>query len=126
VDRAVNSPLSGCRVLLVEDEMIVAGLLEDMLVNLGCTLVGPAARVDQALAIIGSATIDAAVLDLNLNGEKSYPIADVLAVRRVPFVLSTGYEKESLPSGYQRFPLLRKPFHRSELGDTLTKIMSLE
>ena len=80
----MNSPFSGRRVLLVEDEMIVAWLLVDMLDDLGCAIVGPATSVNQALAMIDAEAIDAAVLDVNLNGQMSYPIADVLAARGVP------------------------------------------
>ena len=120
----MNSPLSGRRVLVVEDEMIVAWLLEDMLADFGCVVVGPAARVEQALAVIDAEAIDAAVLDLNLNGQKSYPVADALAARGVPFVFSTGYDKGSLLDGYRSFPVLQKPYHRAELGDTLAKLLT--
>jgi CheY-like chemotaxis protein len=120
----MNSPFSGRRVLLVEDEMIVAWLLEDMLADLGCAVVGPAANVHQALAMIDAEAIDAAVLDVNLNGKMSYPIADALAARGVPFVFSTGYDKDSLLDGYRTFPVLQKPFHRSELVDTLAKLLT--
>jgi CheY-like chemotaxis protein len=106
----MTSPLSGRRVLVVEDETMVAWLLEDMLADLGCTVVGPAARVNQALAMLDAEAIDAAVLDVNLNGQKSYPVADALAARGVPFVFSTGYNKDSLPNSYQSFPVLQKPF----------------
>ena len=106
----MNSPYSGRRVLMVEDEMIVAWLLEDMLTDLGCSVIGPAGSVNQALAMIEAELIDAAVLDVNLNGEMSYPIADALAARGVPFVFSTGYNKDSLPNSYQSFPVLQKPF----------------
>ena len=121
-----DSPLSGRRVLVVEDEMIVAWLLQDMLADLGCAVVGPAARVAQALAMIEAEAIDAAVLDVNLNGQKSYPVADALAARGVPFVFSTGYETESLPNDYQSLRLLQKPFKRSELGDTLAQLLTPE
>ena len=87
----MNSSLYGRRVLVVEDEMIVAWLLEDMLADFGCTIVGPAARIDQALAMIKAEALDAAVLDVNLNGQQSYPLADALVTRGVPFVFSTGY-----------------------------------
>jgi DNA-binding NtrC family response regulator len=119
----VNSPFSDRRVLLVEDEMLVAWLLEDMLADLGCAVVGPASSVNQALAMIDVEAIDAAVLDVNLNGQKSYPIADALAARGVPFVFSTGYDKDTLPNAYRAFPVLQKPFHRSELNDTLAKLL---
>ena len=67
--------------------------------------------------------IDVAVLDVNLNGEMSYPIADALAARGVPFVFVTGYDKDRMLDGYRCFPVLQKPFHRSELSDTLAKML---
>jgi CheY-like chemotaxis protein len=118
----VNNRFSGRRALLVEDEPIVAWLLKDMLVDLGCSVVGPAADVNQALAMIDAQSIDVAVLDVNLRGQMSYPIADVLVARGVPFVFSTGYDKDRLLNGYRTFPALQKPFHRSDLGDTLAKL----
>jgi CheY-like chemotaxis protein len=120
-----DNPLSGRRVLVIEDEMIVAMLLEDMLADLGCTVLGPAARVDQALMIIAAAgALDAAVLDVNLNGQKSYPVADALIARGVPFLFATGYRRDSLMNGYRSFPQLEKPFKRSELGDALAKLLT--
>jgi CheY-like chemotaxis protein len=120
----VNNRFSGRRVLLVEDEPIVAWLLKDMLVDLGCSVIGPAADVNQALAMIDAESIDVAVLDVNLRGQMSYPIADVLVARGVPFVFSTGYDKDRLLDGYRTFPALQKPFHRSDLGDTLAKLLA--
>jgi CheY-like chemotaxis protein len=121
----INGPLSGRRVLVVEDEMLVAMLLEDMLADLGCTVVGPAARVEQALAMIETAaSLDAAVLDLNINGQKSYPVADALVAGGVPFVFATGYGPHSLMNGYSWFPLLQKPFKRLELGKALMKLLT--
>ena len=111
--------LSGRRILVVEDEVMVSWLLEDMLGQLGCAVVGPAARVDQALAIIDGSEIDAAILDVNLNGEKSYPIADALAACGVPFVFSTGYGRKGLRDCYADVPMLQKPYKRSALGDAL-------
>ena len=120
----MNSRLSGRKVLVVEDEMIVAWLLEDMLVDLGCTIVGPATSVNQALAMIDAEAFDAAVLDVNLDGQMSYPVADALTARGMPFVFSTGYDKDTLRDGYRTFPVLQKPFHRSELGDALAKLLT--
>jgi CheY-like chemotaxis protein len=120
----VNDRFSGRRVLLVEDEPIVAWLLKDMLVDLGCSVVGPAADVNQALAMIEAESIDVAVLDVNLRRQMSYPIADVLVARGVPFVFSTGYDKDRLLDGYRTIPTLQKPFHRSDLGDTLAKLLA--
>jgi DNA-binding NtrC family response regulator len=78
-----ESLLSGRRVLIVEDEVMVAWALEDTLADIGCVIVGPAARVNQALAMIETEVIDMALLDINLNGEKSYPVSDALAARGV-------------------------------------------
>ena len=120
----MNSSFSGRRVLLVEDEMLVVWLLEDMLADLGCTVVGPASNINQALAMIDAEAIDVAVLDVNLNGQMSYPVADALAARGVPFVFSTGYDKDTLLDGYRSFPVLQKPFHRSELSHTFSKLLT--
>ena len=103
--------------------MIVAWLLEDMLAELGCVVLGPVAKVDKALAMIGTEAIDVAVLDVNLDGEMSYPIADALAARGVPFVFVTGYDKDRMLEGYRTCPVLQKPFHRAKLTDTLAKLL---
>jgi len=121
----MNSPLSGHRILLVEDEVMVSWLLEEILADFGCEVVGPAACVSQALEMIEVEAIDAAVLDVNLNGQGSYPVADALAARGVPFVFSTGYGRDSLPTGYQKFPMLQKPFSPSKLGDMLAQLLMM-
>jgi CheY-like chemotaxis protein len=120
----MNSPFGGRRVLLVEDEIILAWMLQDMLVDLGCVAIGPAATVGQALAMIDAEAIDAAVLDVNLNGHMSYPVADALVARGVPFVFSTGYDKDGLPERYRTVQVLQKPYHPSALGDALTKLLT--
>lgn len=103
--------------------MLVAWLLEDMLIELGCMVTGPAGSVKQALAMIGTNAIDVAVLDINLNGEMSYPVADALSACGIPFVFVTAYDKEKMLDGYQAFPLLQKPFHRAELSATLARLL---
>ena len=118
-----ESLLSGRRVLIVEDEVMVAWALEDMLTDIGCVIIGPAARVNQALAMIETEVIDVALLDINLNGEKSYPVADALAVRGVPFVFSTGYRQDRMPDGYKQFPTLQKPFSGEKLAEELAKLV---
>ena len=107
------------RVLVVEDELLVAALLQDMLTDLGCAVVGPAARVAEALALIDGEAIDAAVLDVNLNRELSYPVADALVARHIPFLFSTGYGVDRIPGEYASHRILQKPYHGSELGRAL-------
>ena len=106
---------AGLRVLLVEDESLVAFLLEDMLTELGHTVVGPVARVAPAVEIAQRETLDFAILDVNLNGEQSYPIADALALRDIPFAFSTGYDPKSLRPPYRDRPTLQKPFQTQDL-----------
>jgi len=119
-----DTGLSGLRILLVEDEMMVAWMMEEMLAMFGCNVVGPAARVHEALAMVEVEAIDAAVLDVSLNGLKSFAVADALAERGVPFVFTTGYDKHSLPVSYQRFPLLQKPITPEQMADTLLQLIT--
>lgn len=116
-----EGPLPRCRVLLVEDEAIVCMVLEDMLADLGCEVVGTAARLDEALSLARTESFDAAVLDVNLDGKKSYPVADVLLERGTPFLFSTGYDK--LQNGYDGLPRLQKPFRLKELASTLAAVL---
>ena len=116
----MSAKLDGRRVLVVEDEMIVAWLLTDMLEDLGCRVVGPVTSVAQALEIIGLEALDAALVDVNLNGELSYPVADALTARSVPFLFSTGYDRSRLREGYRDRPMLQKPYHLAELEQVLT------
>jgi CheY-like chemotaxis protein len=109
---------------VVEDEVLVAWMLEEMLAELECMVVGPAVRVSQALAMVGTEAIDLAILDVNLNGEKSYAVADALAARRVPFVFSTGYAADSMPEKYRSSLTLQKPYSQSDLSAALTRLLA--
>jgi len=123
----MNIALSGRTVLIVEDEMIFGWLLKDILTDLGCIVIGPAARVDEALRMIETAKIlDIVVLDINLHRQRSYPVADALIARGIPFVFSTGYNKYSLPEIYKNFAMLQKPFKSQELADALMKLLAGE
>ena len=113
----MTTSLVGLRVLLVEDEMLVCMDIEDMLEEFGCEVVGPAARVAQALAIVDEERIDIALLDVNLGREKSYPIADRLTEKGTPFLLSTGYAEVEPP--YDGCLRLQKPFSRKRLAELL-------
>ena len=116
--------LSGRRLLVVEDEMLVLMNIEDMLADLGCESVALAATVDQAIALIDTQRFDAALLDMNLNGQKSHAVADKLAAHGVPFVFSTGYSGQDMREGYRDRPLLKKPFGSEELAEILGRLLS--
>lgn len=99
--------------------MMVLMMIEGMLTDLGCTAISAAASVDEALAFIDDNEFDAAMLDVNLNGLKSYPVADVLAAHGVPFVFSTGYSDHDARNGYDDRPMLRKPYDEAALCNVL-------
>ena len=115
--------LSGRRVLVVEDEMLVLMNIEFMLADLGCESVTAAATVDQALAQLEAQVFDAAVLDVNLNGDDSYAVADALGARGVPFAFSTGYNDEGMREEYRDRPMLRKPYQQEGLVRILTRLL---
>ena len=119
----MDNLLSGRRILVVEDEMLVLLNVEDMLADLGCESVSAAATIEQALAFIDAQPFDAAMLDLNLDGRKSYAVADALAARSVPFAFSTGYSSQTLNDGYRDRPVLGKPYRIADLVEVLTRLL---
>lgn len=119
----MNTPTLSPRILLIEDEMLVGGMLQGMLSSLGYAVAGTTADVGEAIAMLDRETIDAVVLDINLNGRMSYPLADELVARGIPFIFSTGYEQRGLPAPYESYPLLKKPFRRSALGAALADLL---
>ncbi|HEV7249894.1 MAG TPA: hypothetical protein VGN93_23195 [Shinella sp.] len=111
-------------VLVVEDEYLIAVDLVDALEAHGAVVVGPVSGIREAIRAIEEATeLDGAILDLNLRGEISLPVADLLRVRNIPFVLTTGYGRENLPEALVQIPLVAKPFEASEVIGTLVEIM---
>jgi len=114
-----KSELTGTRVLLIEDEMLVAMLLEESLAELGCEVVGPVARLEAAREAIEHERFDCALLDINLHGRPAYPLADLLDARGVPFGFVTGYDTARLGPGVGRHPVLAKPFNVRQLRSLL-------
>lgn len=113
------SELAGLRVLVVEDEMMVSMLIEDMLHDLGCIVVGPASRLEDAIALVESAELDCAVLDVNLGGQPIFPLADLLRQRGAPFAFATGYGDAGLRDADKGSPVLQKPFREVDLARIL-------
>jgi CheY-like chemotaxis protein len=103
------------RVLLVEDEALVAIMMGDILREVGFSVVGPYARVGEAVVAATEEEVEAAVLDVNLGGELVYPVADTLAARGVPFVFVTGYGPERIDGRFARVPVLQKPIQSKDL-----------
>lgn len=99
-------------------------LLQDILDDIGCEVVGTASRFDEADEKAKSLTFDVAILDVNLNGRQTFPIAEALAERRRPFVFATGYGAASLPEPLQNTPILQKPFQRRDLELALRAAMT--
>lgn len=113
---------SGLRVLLVEDEIMVVLLFEEMLAELGHEIVGPVAHIAKALEMAQREALDAALLDVNIDGREVYPVADALAARGIPFVFVTGYGKAGLRASYRDRPILQKPFRQRDLRDLFAGI----
>jgi CheY-like chemotaxis protein len=111
--------LRGRRILIVEDESMVIMLLEDFLSDIGCTVVGVASRLDEALARAAAPDFDAAILDVNLNGQQSFALARDIIGRGRAVVFSTGYGASTLPADLRHVPVLQKPFHQQDLERTL-------
>lgn len=119
-----NQPLAGKRVLVVEDEMLVLTSIEDILGDLGCTLITAAADVETALGVISENTFDLATLDVNLNGTRSYAIADALNDRHIPFAFATGYGEHGVDEGYGDRPVLNKPFSRFQFDKVVSGLLA--
>jgi CheY-like chemotaxis protein len=112
------------RVLVVEDEIIVAMLIEDMLIELGHVMVGSATTVASALALAEAKAgqFDLAILDVNLAGERSFPVARRLAGDGVRFIFATGYGQNGVEESFRGTVTLKKPFRLEELAAALVKV----
>lgn len=114
--------LKAKRVLIVEDELLLAMYLEELLNDLGHEVVCQATRIDTAMVFARDNDIDFAILDINVAGTKSFPVADILRQRGIPFAFATGYGAEGLLDGYRDEPALRKPYTREDLEQTLVRV----
>jgi CheY-like chemotaxis protein len=121
------SPPTGClagrHILVVEDDELLAAILVENLAEFGCIAIGPVASLAAATALVRQERVDAAILDINLRGESVYPFTRELASRRVPFILTTGYEPDSIAWQYGQSSVLQKPFTLTDLGQSLSKAM---
>lgn len=116
-----KSDLSGLRVLVVEDALLIADLIVEVLRDHGCNVVGPVPRLGQGLALATVEQLDGALLDVNLAGERCFPIVEALAARGIPFALLTGYGDTGIPSEYRGATRLTKPFHIDSLVELVAR-----
>ena len=115
--------LFGRHILIVEDEMLIALSLGDIVSALGCTSV-MASRVAKAVSLAETENFDAAILDLNLSGSLGYPVADALNQRGVPFIIASGYGAEGIPADYAKRPLIPKPYLAEHVEAALLKVLA--
>jgi CheY-like chemotaxis protein len=116
--------LGGLRVLVVEDEGSVALLIEGMLEDLGCEVAASVATLGKALTAARTETLDFAVLDVNLDGELVFPVAEILKGRQLPFIFSTGYGRVGVPESFKDCEVLNKPYTIEDLKRTLFSMFS--
>ena len=112
------------RILVVEDEYLIRMLLEDMLADLGHTVAAAVGTIAEGKEAAANGDFDCAVLDVNLDGQEIFPVADILIKRNVPFVFVTGYGESSLPDAYRGRPALQKPFQAERLEQALNAMLA--
>lgn len=115
----------GRQVLVVEDEMTIVMVIEDTLLELGVEVVGPTAYLDEALRLAKEAPIDAAVLDINIRGGNCYSVADILAERKIPFALCSGYADWALEQRHRDRPRLTKPYTSNDLEVRVLELLGV-
>jgi CheY-like chemotaxis protein len=113
-----------CRILVVEDEAMIAMLVEDMVLDFGSEVVGPVGRMEEALRLASHAALDAAILDVNVGGTVVFPVADVLRGRGIPIIFATGYGSGGLPTRFRNDPTLAKPFSYEALAEALRTVLA--
>ncbi len=121
-DRAPGEPI---RLLLVEDEALIALMLEDMVEGMGCAVTGLAPRVSLGISMADSGDFDVAILDVNVAGENVEPVAERLATRGVPFIFATGYGEAGVPLRFRDRPVVAKPFRSEQLEAAIQKAVNL-
>ncbi len=112
------------KVLLIEDEVLVALVLEDTIEGLGHEIVATAGTVQHALDVVREKHLDLAILDVNVGGQQVFPVADLLSERGIPFCFVTGYGKRGLKEPYQDCPVLMKPFTEGQLAEMISRIVA--
>ena len=113
----------GGKVLVLEDEMLIAMLIEDMLMDLGFAVVGPVASVEKAMSMAREENLQWAILDVNVSNALSFPVADILRERRIPFIFATGYGSHGLDHRFKDAVVLQKPFMQAEFERAISQML---
>lgn len=123
-----TSKLNGIKVLIVEDEALIQMLIEDILADCGCEIAGTASTLSQVLKMLANPSLcfDAAILDVNLGADSTFPVAEILAQRRLPFVFATGSSAGDLPEAWRSRPTLQKPFVFDDVRRALVNLFAEE
>jgi CheY-like chemotaxis protein len=117
--------LKGTSILLVEDVLFIAFEVAEVLRDAGCKVVGPVGTLSEALAAVNRNSFDGAVIDVNLHGEKAFPIMEALERAALPFVIVTGYGRDQLPRRFRHHTLIAKPFSQDEFLEGLAAALQL-
>ena len=115
--------MRGSRVLIIEDEYYLADDLSGALRAAGAEVVGPVGRLEEAEEKVSEGGFDCAILDINLHGERSFPIAERLEKAGIPFLIATGYNSASLPERYRAGPILEKPYEPAKVATAIGNLM---
>lgn len=121
-----DRPLHRCRILVVEDEYLLADEITLKLEDEGAVVLGPAPSVERAMALLEGPVPDGAVLDVNLGGEEAFPVADVLIARGVPVIFTTGYDANTLPERFVHVPKCEKPINIGRVTAALCEAMHVD
>ena len=118
------APLAGRRILVVEDSPVVAPFAVDVLEDLGCEVLGPAPNLAAARELAESGGFDAALMDVRIRGDRSFPICDMLDAKGIPFVFTSGYADWQLPDKWQERPRLQKPYTIDQVREALEALLA--
>lgn len=116
--------LEGVRVLVVEDEVLVAMTVEDMLADLGCEVTASAGNVDEAISVARAGGFECALLDVRLRDKDVFPVAEILSEQGIPFAFASGYGRAGLPEAFRSRPIVAKPFQTEDLAAALSTALA--
>jgi len=119
---SVTEPLKGRRILVVEDSPVVAPFTVDILAELGCEVLGPAPNMASARELVDAGGFDGALMDIHIRGERVFPLCELLAAQRVPFVLTSGYADWTMPEKWEDRPRLQKPYTIDQIEEAMAAL----